>query len=58
MNTDIEKGMRLIKARHPSYIEIVEAELEHYKKLCAQLIVEKNELKALLHKEQLSFHFK
>lgn len=55
---DLEMGIRLIKARHPSYIEIVEAELTHYKTLCAELIVQVNELKAQLHKEQLEFHFK
>ena len=55
---DLEMGIRLIKARHPSYIEIVESELDHYKTLCAELIVKNNELKAQLHKEQLEFHFK
>ncbi len=53
-----EIGLRLIKKRHPSYIEIVEAELVHYKELCAKLIVQCNELKAQLHKEQMEFHFK
>jgi len=55
---DVEIGLRLIKRRHPSYLEIVEAELDHYKKLCAELIIQCNELKAQLHKEQLEFHFK
>ena len=58
MNENIPDRLRIIKARHPSYIEIVEAELDHYKKLSAELIVQVNELKAQLHKEQLSFHFK
>lgn len=55
---DVEIGLRLIKSRHPSYLEIVEAELDHYKELCGDLIVQVNELKAQLHKEQLEFHFK
>lgn len=55
---DLEMGLRLIKGRHPNYTEIIEAELDHYKELCSDLIKQNNELKAQLHKEQLEFHFK
>lgn len=55
---DIELGLRLIKARQPTYIEIIEAELAYWKEQNANLIQQNNELKAQLHKEQLEFHFK
>lgn len=55
---DVELGLRLIKARQPTYIEIIEAELAYWKEQNANLIQQNNELKAQLHKEQLEFHFK
>lgn len=55
---DVEIGLRLIKRRQPSYLEIVEAELDYWKEQNAKLIIQNNELKAQLHKEQLEFHFK
>lgn len=54
---DVELGLRLIKARQPTYIEIIEAELAYWKEQNANLIQQNNELKAQLHKEQLEFHF-
>lgn len=55
---DIPLGLRLIKARQPSYTEILEAELAYWQEQNGKLIVQINELKAQLHKEQLEFHFK
>jgi len=55
---DLERGLRLIKARQPSYTEILEAELAYWQEQNGKLIVQINELKSQLHKEQLEFHFK
>lgn len=54
---DLELGLRLIKARQPSYTEILEAELAYWQEQNGKLIIQINELKAQLHKEQLEFHF-
>ena len=55
---DVELGLRLIKARQPSYTEILEAELAYWREQNAKLIIQNTELKAQLHREQLEFHFK